>query len=155
MSADTPSAIYNILILLHKMQSTTPDSCIVISPIRACKPIAVFPHSPSLNLETTTNLQPCSPMIRIYKPRNLMAFAQASQVLHIVIIQQGRISAMRFIDAIISHIKFFVPDVFDDAMALIKGARIGATSAIWASTSGKRCAFVTCSKCMTLETSRG
>jgi len=85
----------------------------------------------------------------------MMVFAKASQVLHIELIQQGRISAMRFIDAILSHIKFFVPDVFDDAIALIKGAGIGATSAIWASTSGKRCAFVTSSKCMTLETSRG
>ena len=83
-----------------------------------------------------------------------MAFAQASHVLHIDLIQQGRIPAMRFIDAILSHIKFFVPDVFDGAMALIRDAGIGATSAIWASTSGKRWTFVTRSKCMTLETSR-
>lgn len=67
----------------------------------------------------------------------------ALQILHIALIQQGRISRMRRIDSILSYVKNIEPDADGDARILCREAGTSAASAEWTSTSGNRYTFVT------------
>lgn len=65
------------------------------------------------------------------------------QILHIVLIQQGKISRIRLIDSILSDVNILEPDAYGDARVLCWETGDSAASTECTSTSSNRYAFVT------------